>query len=234
MNTDLESRWKKYKFRQFLKKGLLFTVFVLFCAIVVAYMSYKTMNISQIPPKKKPIVIEQSNLEQNKTKLQDVQKKPKELLSLTPSLGFEENLLPVKPLPKPKEQKPQLPEKPKEQKQKPQLSEKPKEQEQKEETFSMKSQEVDLDGLIEAFKIDASYSKACLIAEEFLAKKNYKKAVQWSIRANEIDARKDRSWVVFAKAKIALGEKQVAKKAIDQYLQKYSSQDLLDLLELVK
>ncbi len=74
-------------------------------------------------------------------------------------------------------------------------------------------------------------SFALTIANRFLEKKNYKKALKWSMIANEIDDKDERSWIIFAKAKIGLHEKEDAVNALQAYLKNHQSTNVKKFLD---
>lgn len=76
--------------------------------------------------------------------------------------------------------------------------------------------------LEQEFAQNADYQKALQIANLYLADKNYEKALQWSLKANELDKSDAGAWISFAKAKFALGKKDEAKRALQGFLRYYS------------
>jgi hypothetical protein len=70
-----------------------------------------------------------------------------------------------------------------------------------------------------------------LIAEKFLENKRYKKALKWALISNEINDKNEKSWILFAKAKINMGKKQDAINALSAYLKNNSSTNVKNLLD---
>ncbi|TKX33029.1 CDC27 family protein [Campylobacter aviculae] len=81
------------------------------------------------------------------------------------------------------------------------------------------------------FYQNPSYEKALLLADEYYKKKNYNKSIFWALKANDINKEAKDSWFMFAKAQIALGNKNEAKKALDIYLDSYGFIELDKELE---
>lgn len=72
------------------------------------------------------------------------------------------------------------------------------------------------------------YKTALQIAELYFADKNFEKALKWSFKANELDKRDSGAWVLFAKAKFALGKKDEAKQVLQSFLRFYDDKSFLD------
>ena len=79
-----------------------------------------------------------------------------------------------------------------------------------------------VDNLEQEFAQNADYQRALQIANLYLADKNYEKALQWSLKANELDKSDAGAWISFAKAKFALGKKDEAKRALQSFLRYYN------------
>ncbi len=74
-------------------------------------------------------------------------------------------------------------------------------------------------------------SFALTIAKRFLEKKSYKKALKWALIANEIDGSDERSWIIFAKVKLALKEKDDAISALKSYLKEHHATNVKKFLD---
>ncbi len=85
--------------------------------------------------------------------------------------------------------------------------------------------------LLEKYRKKRSYKNALALAEYFYSQKSYKKAIEWAIVANKEDNQKERSWIIYAKSKIALGDKEKAKDAMEAYLKANNSKNLKKLLD---
>ncbi len=73
-----------------------------------------------------------------------------------------------------------------------------------------------------------------LLSEKFLEKKQYKKALKWALISNEIDENSEKSWILFAKAKMKLGKKQDALNALNAYLKNSNSIQVKKVLDDIK
>ncbi len=71
------------------------------------------------------------------------------------------------------------------------------------------------------FYQNPSYEKAMNLAARYYKNKDYKKSIFWSLKANDIDRKNSSSWILFAKAKQALGKDEEAKQALDTYVSYY-------------
>ncbi len=71
------------------------------------------------------------------------------------------------------------------------------------------------------FYQNPSYEKAMNLAARYYKNKDYKKSIFWSLKANDIDRKKSSSWILFSKAKQALGKDEEAKQALDTYVSYY-------------
>ncbi|MBT0857935.1 transformation system protein [Campylobacter coli] len=71
------------------------------------------------------------------------------------------------------------------------------------------------------FYQNSSYEKAINLAMRYYENKDYEKSIFWSLKANDIDRKNSSSWILFAKAKQALGKEEEAKQALDTYVSYY-------------
>ncbi|OOX99780.1 transformation system protein [Campylobacter coli] len=71
------------------------------------------------------------------------------------------------------------------------------------------------------FYQNPSYEKAMNLAARYYKNKDYEKSIFWSLKANDIDRKNSSSWILFAKAKQALGKEEEAKQALDTYVSYY-------------
>ncbi len=84
--------------------------------------------------------------------------------------------------------------------------------------------------LIERFSRSNDPKLASYIAQSYYKKGNYKKAVKWSVTANSLDPSGEESWITFARAKVKLGKRDEAIKALRVYLNQYSSRKVRSYL----
>lgn len=71
------------------------------------------------------------------------------------------------------------------------------------------------------FYQNPSYEKAMNLAARYYKNKDYEKSIFWSLKANDIDRKNSSSWILFSKAKQALGKDEEAKQALDTYVSYY-------------
>ena len=102
----------------------------------------------------------------------------------------------------------------------------------KEEPFQLKiTQRESLYNMLVAYKDKKTYTTAIKIAQFYLLQKEYEKAVKWAVEASKKDPAQAQSWIIYAKAKKALGKPDVAKRALTIYLKHNYSQSAQDLLD---
>lgn len=70
-----------------------------------------------------------------------------------------------------------------------------------------------------------SFEKALLLSKLYLENKDYKKSIFWSLKANELDKNSKESWILFAKAKAGLGEKEEEAKILKLYEHYYETME---------
>ena len=111
-------------------------------------------------------------------------------------------------------------------------SEKP----EKEAVVSIESKKTNntLNFLIKRFNETRDPKLAAYIAQSFFKKGNYKETVRWSIIANSLEPSNEASWILFAKAKMKLGQKEDAVRALKIYLNQYPSRKVRSYLETLE
>ena len=102
--------------------------------------------------------------------------------------------------------------------------------------LSIKSQKTNntLKTLIERYNKTEDPKLATYIAQSFYKKGNYKETIRWSIIANNLEPGNETSWLLFAKAKVALGQKEDAINALRIYLNQYSSKKIHSYLQTIE
>ncbi len=88
-----------------------------------------------------------------------------------------------------------------------------------------------LSTLKKEFETKRSSDVALLIAKKYYAKKDFKNTIEWSLLANDIDPSNEESWLLFAKAKYRLGEKNAAIRALQSFVNLYNSERAKMLLK---
>ncbi len=78
-----------------------------------------------------------------------------------------------------------------------------------------------------ASKLEAEFTQkaelktALNLAHLHLENKDYEKALQWSFKANAMDKNEPKAWLIYAKAKFALGKKDEAKRVLQGFMKHY-------------
>ncbi len=99
-------------------------------------------------------------------------------------------------------------------------------------TFQLKiTQQKNFYNLLLEYKNRPSYQSAIKLAQFYFNEKDYKKTVKWAIEASKKDPSQATSWILYAKAKKALGNTDVAKKALAIYLKHNASKEAKTLLD---
>jgi len=100
--------------------------------------------------------------------------------------------------------------------------------------ISTKKTNKTLEYLINRFHETRDPQLALYIAQSFFRKKAYQECIRWSVMANSINPSNEVSWILFAKAKTALGQKEEAIKALKIYLHQYPSHDAETFLKVLE
>ncbi|MDR2635609.1 MAG: CDC27 family protein [Campylobacteraceae bacterium] len=72
-----------------------------------------------------------------------------------------------------------------------------------------------IEELIKKFESSNNVIFATMICEEYFDRKNYKKSLEWALRANEVDSQNELSWIMFAKSQVKLGKIDDAIRALE-------------------
>lgn len=92
----------------------------------------------------------------------------------------------------------------------------------KDSNINVSSKQIDkIEYLIKSYQKEKTFENAINLANGYLEKKMYQNSVKYSLEANNIDATKEESWIIFAKAKYFMGDKTKAIKALTSYLGQY-------------
>jgi len=75
-----------------------------------------------------------------------------------------------------------------------------------------------------------TYQTAYDLAKYYFDNNNFKKASRWAVVASNREPKDDKAWLLYAKSKIKLNQKGIAKKALKIYLLKYKSREISNLL----
>ncbi|MCW1360915.1 CDC27 family protein [Campylobacter sp. CCS1377] len=98
----------------------------------------------------------------------------------------------------------------------------------------VQSYEASIPELRSDFYAHPNYKSAIKLSKIYYQNKDYKKSIFWSLKANELNKNNQESWLMFAKAKIALGQKEEAIKALSNYMSFYDSNNIDQFLSQIK
>lgn len=101
------------------------------------------------------------------------------------------------------------------------LSEQDKEKSSKANRIQITSISLNVKLLKKAFYQNPSLEKALSMSKIYYENKDYKKSIFWALKANEFDKSSQESWILFAKAKEALGEIQEAQEVMESWKKHY-------------
>ncbi|MDR2099782.1 MAG: hypothetical protein LBP40_02995 [Campylobacteraceae bacterium] len=74
-----------------------------------------------------------------------------------------------------------------------------------------------IEELIKKFEASNNVVFATMISEEYFERKDYKKSLEWALRANELDSQNELSWIMFARNQVKLGKREDAIRALEIY-----------------
>jgi len=78
-----------------------------------------------------------------------------------------------------------------------------------------------LQDLLNYYKSFKDYDTAIKISEIYFKQKNYRKSIEWAKKANDINAKDEKSWLLYAKNLVQLGKIIKAKTLLKLYLEIY-------------
>ncbi len=90
------------------------------------------------------------------------------------------------------------------------------------------------DALLERFRAAGNFESAVGLADFYFEKENFEKSIYWSKKASTLKSGDSSAWLIYAKSKQKLGNKDDAIKALQLYLEYYSSEEVKRLLELYR
>lgn len=88
--------------------------------------------------------------------------------------------------------------------------------------------------LLEAFNHSATYESAYALAHFYFERKSYLEAIVWAKKANKLNPNLDQTWLIYAKSKFSLGEKEEAISSLERIIGYIKSEELRDLLDFYK
>ncbi len=212
---DLIILYKHYRIKQFFK-NLLFLVFIL-SLFIGGYFIYKTL--STINDSKRKVLNVTKNIKKEKNVKKDLNISKETLKNeksklIKKALDNNQTFKKIEKKNKPKILK----------KEKIKAKELPKIDEEK----AMKKNTFKALMLIE--RLRPSYQSALDLAKYYYQHKNYNLSAKWAVIASNREPKYEDAWLIYAKSKIKLNQKGIAKKSLKIYLLKYHSQKIKNLL----
>ena len=83
------------------------------------------------------------------------------------------------------------------------------------------------------FRRTHNINDAIFLANMYYNKRNYKKAIYWSMQTNKLDKNIEESWLIFAKSKIKIGKKNEAIRVLRAYIKRSNSYEAKKLLKKI-
>jgi tetratricopeptide (TPR) repeat protein len=87
------------------------------------------------------------------------------------------------------------------------------------------------DALLERFKVAGDFDSAMGLANLYFEKRNFEKSIYWSKKASKLSSGDESAWIIYAKSKDSLGKTDDAIKALQLYLEYFSSDSIEKLLK---
>lgn len=88
--------------------------------------------------------------------------------------------------------------------------------------------------LEERYKKNGNFDTALLLCDEYYKRGEYEKALSWAIKANSLDAKNEKSWILFARSSAKLGRKSDAINALESYLRTNNSDSVRAALRQIR
>ncbi|SFV53146.1 Transformation system protein [hydrothermal vent metagenome] len=99
--------------------------------------------------------------------------------------------------------------------------------EEKSETKAIKSE---INSKKKSFIASKSYEDSLALAKAYYAKGQYLEAEKWALVTNNINSKLEEGWLIFAKAKVKMGDKDEAIEVLNVYVKKTDSPSAKKLL----
>jgi tetratricopeptide (TPR) repeat protein len=84
------------------------------------------------------------------------------------------------------------------------------------------------------FRRSHNINDSIFLANMYYKKKNYQKAIHWSMQTNKLDNNIEESWLIFAKSKVKLGHKNEAMRVLKAYIKRSNSYEAKKLLKKLR
>jgi len=98
-------------------------------------------------------------------------------------------------------------------------------------TPMLKVQNTSIQQLKEKFSQTPSYNIAMIVAQRYYKKRDFKDAIIWAKKANQLDKSDAKSWIIYAKSLHALHQYDKAKQLLHIYSQYENSEEVSNLLQ---
>ncbi len=210
---NLDKRVKTLRLKRYMK---LLLVFVLFAGAGYYYVFDKSKQIEVVKVQEVIPKVEEKRVVAKAEKVVVVEKKEPQYdtIKLTPTIAPI-----VKKIEKPKIEKKSV----------------QKVEEKKTSKISMRVKEVKSEeALLKRFRVANDFDSAMGLANLYFSKGEFEKSIYWSRKASKLRSGEESAWLVFAKAKHALGKSDDAINALKLYLEHFSSKDIEKLLKLYR
>jgi len=103
---------------------------------------------------------------------------------------------------------------------------------QKKKKLSLHVKEVKSEeALLERFRVVGDFDSSLALAKLYFQKNSFEKSIYWSKKASKLNSGDDMSWLIYAKSKKALDKTEDAIKALQLYLEYFSSDKVKNLLK---
>jgi len=83
------------------------------------------------------------------------------------------------------------------------------------------------------FKRSHNINDSMFLANIYYKKRNYKRAIYWSMQTNKLNKNIEESWLIFAKSKVKLGRKNEAIRVLKAYIKRSNSYEARKLLKKI-
>ncbi|SFZ98960.1 Transformation system protein [hydrothermal vent metagenome] len=84
------------------------------------------------------------------------------------------------------------------------------------------------------FSVSPNVDDSMFLARIYFKNRNYSKAAKWALETNKLDDTIEESWLIFAKSKSKIGQKNEAIRVLTEYVKKTNSPAAYKLLEQLK
>ncbi|AFL68765.1 tetratricopeptide repeat protein [Sulfurospirillum barnesii] len=88
--------------------------------------------------------------------------------------------------------------------------------------------------LVEAYKYAPTYENAYVLAQFCFEQKLYDEAIDWAKRANKLNPNAEQTWIIYAKSKFHLGDREEAISSLERILGYIKSEEINELLNFYK